>query len=117
MPSQSPSTRDSGLRAVGRATRWIAGAAIALTGVFAIAEVRGATSTSPTPATATRTQPTTGSARSDESRSDERGSDEAESDDGAAQAPSSTYADPGLQAPSRVPAPSSQPPVASSGGS
>ncbi len=107
---KSRSTRDTGLRQVSTATKWIAGSAAVLTGFLTVWEARSVHSANATPAVVQ--QPAT-SGGSPSTGSSSSGSGSTATDP--------TYSDPGysggLQAPESVPAPSDQQPSASSGGS
>lgn len=100
MTRKSRTARDTGLRQVKTATKLLAGAAAVLTGFFAVWEARSvheASATTPTPAATQSPSPSPSTAQP------------APSDPG--------YSTGDLQAPDYAPAPSYQPPAASSGGS
>ena len=88
---KSRTARDTGLRQVSTATKWIAGAAAVLTGFLTVWEARSVHDANATPAVVQ--QPSTSSGASDPGYSG------------------------GLQAPDVAPAPSDRRPAASSGGS
>ena len=100
MARKSRTTRDTGLRQVTTATKLLAGAAAVLTGFFAVWEARSvheASASTPTPVATQSESPSAGAV------------DPVPSDPG--------YSSGDLQAPDYAPAPSYEPPAASSGGS
>lgn len=127
-PTKSRSARDLGLRQVGVATRWIAGGAAVLTGMFAVWEARTARQVAASPSgVLARSAPVPryrDPRYSDPEYQDPRYSDPRYQDpryqDPRYQLPQyqdPRYQDPGLQPPNNAPAPSLQRPLASSGGS
>ncbi len=107
MPRKSRTTRDTGLRQVKTTTKWLAGGAAVLTGFFAVWEgrsVHSASASTPTPPVAQSQSPSASSGTDNSGVSQDPGYDP-------------SYSNGNLQAPDYAPAPSYQPPVASSGGS
>jgi hypothetical protein len=109
MADKNRTTRDAGLRRVSTTTKWIAGGAAVLTGVLTVWEARSV-------------QHATASNRSVEQSPSNTGSGSSTAPDPSYSGPG--YTDPGysdgsgsLQVPDTAPAPSQQPPIASSGGS
>jgi hypothetical protein len=102
MTRKSRTARDTGLRQVKTATKLLAGAAAVLTGFFAVWEARSvheASAATPTPAATQSPSPSPGSGTLQPAPTDPG------------------YSTGDLQAPDYAPAPSYQPPAASSGGS
>jgi hypothetical protein len=100
MARKSTRSRDTGLRQVKTATKWLAGGAAVLTGFFAVWEARSV----PSAAANTPRPPVVQS-------------DGGSSGTVTPAAPDPSYSSGDLQAPDYAPAPSYRPPVASSGGS
>ncbi len=111
MTRTSPTQRDHGLRQVKTVTKWLAGGAAVLTGFFAVWEARSVHSASADTRTPAVSQSPT---------QDPGGASPAPGGGGSYSDPSysdPSYSDGQLQAPDYAPAPSYQPPAASSGGS